>query len=263
MSDRAASTNPFILHIEGLSPQPGRIAEELDSLSVTVETCPDVYRGLARLGQAQKAPLAVLVCVDDLDPRELLFFQVGARFYPRVPLYAYGSGRAEALITQALECGASGRATVELLHSLVPTTEKLVIEPGVESPRTELLEDSEPVTVEAHRGNDLANEPPQEPKPATVEGMQDGQQEDGPEAPVGTARFPWKDYRDRPVRKPPPRSEPPAVETPSAPAANHAPEAHHEPLLTNAEMEALIGDDIPTMAPSERERNEQHDESSP
>jgi len=70
---------------------------------------------------------------------------------------------------------------------------------------------------------------------------------DAPPVPV-----PWLRHHERPVRRGPGRQEPEAGEQSASEAAAPARRSPTTPLLTEEELQALIGDDIAAIAPDVR-----------
>ncbi len=108
-----------VLHVG--SPTAAAAAAPLAQLvwaAIPVEHCPDLYRALARLGAAGRKTCAILVGVDDLDPRQLEFFRVVARYHARVPVYLYAEPHSEAVLDRCVELGARGRFTADALRAL-------------------------------------------------------------------------------------------------------------------------------------------------
>ncbi len=96
-----------------------RMEERLGAGLSTVAVCGDVYHGLARLvrRQGEWAPV-VLVCVDDLSPAEMEFFRITARSLPGTDVYVYGVERSAKRVAGAIERGATGEVTDDLLQEL-------------------------------------------------------------------------------------------------------------------------------------------------
>ena len=271
-----------ILHVHpDPSNEAARIDKLLESTSLVVEVCGDVYRGLARLctcgptacGELS-SPRAVVVCVDDLGPAELEFFSIVSRLCRCMPVYVYGSREGDSQAARAIELGATGPVTVEVLRSLAPPAVPPRGGPAVVYGPTE---DAVPgaAVAEATLPELLAEEraplePPPAPHPAEVEPttaepddvvVKHPEDEETEEVrPRGRARVPWLRYADQPVRTAPPREAPPpaepAVEEPvEGRPADQEPGGRRPraPLLTPAELQALLGDDIAAIAPPEPE----------
>ena len=98
-----------------------------------VETCGDVYRGLARLLRTSADQfLAVIVCLDDLGAAEFEFFAVVSRMRSTIPVYVYGRDGSQNRIERAVRLGASAPLTDDAIQRLseaaaVPTTSHVLI----------------------------------------------------------------------------------------------------------------------------------------
>ncbi len=270
-----------ILHIHPeLGEEAARINKLLESTSLVVEVCGDVYRGLARLctwkpspAGERSTPVAVVVCVDDLGPAEVEFFSIVARLRRGVPVYVYGSPQHDSRTAQAVELGATGRATEEAFRSLASAAVPPRVEPEMVDGQAE---DAVPgaAVAEAILPEPLLEGPaPLEPAPVQPVEVEPTAAEpdeavvEHPEKteevrPPGRARVPWLRYADQPVRTAPPRETPkpaaPAAEEPDEgrPADQEPPSRRpRAPLLTPAELQALIGDDIAAIAPQEPEES--------
>ena len=256
-----------LVHIRpGYPGESERIDELLEATGLRVAVFTDVYRGLARLaslakdGEGRSSLRAVLVQVDDLGPPEMEFFSITSRVLPRTPVLVYGSDRLQSRVEKALEYGATDRASPEIIARLAArdadTTDEDTANREAPAP-----------TITAQPGEagiDLESDAVQEPA-AGLEIVRDDPppQTDEPEIETTAAtRVPWLDYENRPVRQAPRRTAPQptsAVESkeddqPEEASARKRPSAT-EPLLTEEELRALIGDDISSIAPSEAAPN--------
>ncbi len=243
------------------------------------DTCDDVYRGLARLCKGDDVPTRmVVVSVDELAPAEFEFFTILSRIRRNVSIYVYSRNKSDARTTRAIEHGAIGEATDEVLRMLgaamraAGVTERApnrcVDQPSENAPR-----EREAVKTDrsspAQDGADVAPVAPA-PDPPSTHGDDATPEPPEPMAPgdgrpdVDTAepaRVPWLRYADEPVRRAPPprRSAPsPPSEAPAplpigrtVPAESALEPDSFEPLLTDEELEALMGDDIAAIAPDE------------
>jgi hypothetical protein len=96
-----------ILHItagEGAPTHP--TVQKLTDDGTPMETCGDVYRGLARLGRTPDRWVAVLLCVDGLTFAEWEFFHLAQRLAARIPIFAYGRDRFHWKLDRARQAGA-------------------------------------------------------------------------------------------------------------------------------------------------------------
>jgi hypothetical protein len=197
-----------------------------------LEACGDVYRGLARiLRPPSNPPRAVIVCLDGLTTPEFEFFSIVARRRKEVSVYVYGSGRAEARIAKAIELGAKGPATADLLAELTGGP-----------PAAAMGQVPPPPCEESDATPRPPASPPTPPEPIRAD-------EEDPRKP---ARVPWLRYGDRPARVAPNARQPspkpsPSLDRPSPRSVSF------EPLLTEEELRALMSDDIAAIAPDESE----------
>lgn len=197
----------------------GRSSDNVDALlaatSLSVDCCPDVYRGLARLCRAEGDDVrGVIVCVDGLGTAELAFFAIASRVRHGLDLLVYADDPSSTWIATALERGATGLTTERTIQALDAGADPL--------PATEV-----------------------EAIPAATEPIADECEFDSDDD--TTARVPWIRYDDQPLRGAPLEEEEPS-EAPDAikPAPTAA--SAYEPLLTDEELRALIGDDVAPMA---------------
>ena len=264
-----------VLHIR---PEWAEQAAEIDSVleadALTVEICPDVYRGLARVCAADSSQSpsdsdlrAIVVCVDDLGPAELEFFSIVSRLRRTLPVFVYGQERYNFRVAKAIELGASGHVTAAAIHSVAGSREPPRPESGLADDRT-----TQATTGTTREASGIQPPPPPptksladsiEPEPQALPVEPDEGAAVVPEAettqeqPARTrARVPWQRYADRPTRIGPQRTPPspptPSVETPKPgedPALETSPAPSSAPLLTEAELQALLGDDISAIAP--------------
>jgi hypothetical protein len=169
------------------------------------------------------------------------FFEFASRACRDLVVYVYGTGRAESRLAEAIEYGATGQATVELLESLTAEIAPPKHESDVDGPP--------PTSVQPEEIRNEGSEPWEaDDDLAPPVGAQD-EEDDGETAEEAPVRVPWLRYPDRPARAAPRRTppqesrpEPPPRAKPSLPPA-------HTPLLTDEELQALIGDDIASLAP--------------
>ena len=112
MSDNPSGGRQYVVHVHGGKNLAVSAAEaSLAAISLRVEECPDVYRGLARLARSDgDRPAAVIVCVDGLGDRELGFFPIVARQWSDVRVYVYSSPDFEVTARKAI-----GRGGCEVL----------------------------------------------------------------------------------------------------------------------------------------------------
>ena len=252
------------------------MSARLASASVNAEECGDVYRGLARvcsgdLGTCQ----TVMVCVDGLGSAELEFFSVVSRHRRDIVVYVYGDERSAGRIAEAIKLGAIGPVTDDLVHAVLSAEDREAAETPplvgrmvapVREPTDERLVSLRPdgppredevaplVAVDggtpAASGQPLPEDEPAVPHPDGKPAAPDFHAGEKDEMPVQPARVPWLHYSGRPPRTPP-RVHPPPAEATGPVEPIRSRRSSCEPLLTEAELQALLGDDIATIAPEE------------
>jgi hypothetical protein len=242
---------PRVLHIRS---SPSERAEGIDAClaggPLDVDVCTDVYRGLARLC-ADKAytPHAVIVDVSGLGPHEMEFFSLLPRVRRGLSAYVYGDQWLESRIAKAIELGADGRATEEIFRSIAEAQSgggftDLQSEPPPSLETSETPPPSRPPVVESP----IAQVSTPIPAAADDAEVEEGEVDDEPaEEPV---RVPWLRYEDRPTRTAPKRPAKPSRKPPDSQREPAAPKTD-QPLLTEAELQALLGGDISAGAPDE------------
>ncbi len=237
----------------------------LASTSLHVENCGDLYRGLARLcREDREVPRAVILGVDGLGKAEMEFFSIVSRTRPRTYVYVYGDQRSASRIAAAIDLGATGEATDDVIRNLAAT----VTQPAVEALVSAQVPKDSPSSLAGldHSAPTVSDEPPvtapSEPaatalaEPSTkLADKPDGHQQVGDEASQDSVRVPWRRYKGGPVRKGPQQRKPPSDD---AKATEHAKSRApaHEPLLTEEELQALIGDDIAAITPDSHDAGE-------
>ena len=250
VADASNTLRHRVLHIRLQPPsslESGSCRSPLDKLlaasPLETEWCPDVYRGLARLfGPPSAPPRAVIVCLDGLGTPEFEFFSILSRVRRDLKVYVYGSAGAEARIAKAVEFGATGSVTKEVLSELA----------GGPPP---LPEAEAPVRTPERRNDTAAAPADPPPDPADQTPMRMVEEEDARKP----ARVPWLRYGDRPARVAPaartPAPQPsPSVDRPSPRTTSF------EPLLTEEELQALMSDDIAAIAADEPDARRPHDD---
>jgi len=225
--------------------QTARLERALSDVRHCVRRVGNVYHALAVL-LTEDSPSTVFVNADEIEPEEFEFFKIVGRRANMPPVYVFGpSGEADAM-ERALWLGATDRATVALIRQALLGSKPCACG-GDPAP-------VEPTTVDAQPGEQA----PPPPSPADeafhasqrdesideaaehVDAGADPEDFDG-ESPA--LRVPWRDYDDQPARQAPPR-RPPTPDTPKPDAPKpDAQEPPHEPLLTQEELRALIGDE--------------------
>ncbi len=276
---------PTLLHITSSSliesPEAFAVEQWIEQAGLEVVRCPDVYLGLARaLRSSQRDFGAVMVCVEDLLTDEFEFFSLVARMRRDLPVFVYGSQAPERVV-RALQSGAKGLATRDAVLALGARFERLAqpAESALAAPSvtpSPFAEQSKPtdafkacsVSVSAHETAapspsmslmkpDLVCDPAEV---QTEEREVEPREEAGP---VATARVPWLRYNVGPARQRPTTAKVEREETSSiggthdTEASNGRPpnecKREYEPLLTEQELAALLGDDLDDVALQERE----------
>lgn len=246
MADTSNTLRHRVLHIRPQTPASSAAGQrcypfgELPA-GLPLETlwCGEVYRGLALLLRpSSDPPQTVIVCLDGLGAAEFEFFSIVSRLRRDLKVYVYAAAHSQSRIARAVELGATGPVTRELLAEL---------RGGLRISMTEeaLLRASERVTeklvsaVIAQHGHlrqgrmDHATPPSPPPEPPCID-------EDDARKP---ARVPWLRYDDGPARVAPPHPEvPPQVLNPNL--QTPIPPRSYEPLLTEEELRALMSDNI-------------------
>jgi hypothetical protein len=271
VSEARINSTTKVLHIRPEAPS-SLSADNFDDLLAAApfqaDTCEDVYRGLARLCRGgDEAPCAAIVCVDGLGPAELEFFSIASRTFKGVDVYVYGTKRSTDRIAKAIELGATGPATAEVIQSLAPllvspTPARLASPstPGARSdkatpqttaPTARPCVETPPTDATSERVAAIPDAPafPLSDTPGSMDSS-DHEGQDEPARAGSPARVPWLSYHDRPKRTAP-RPRQPARDQPVKAEHTEARPSSHEPLLTEAELQALIGDDIAAIAPDE------------
>ena len=213
------------------------MSARLTATGLDVRDVSDVYRALARIGSAgSNSPLAVVVCADDLTTAELEFFSIVGRIHRSVAVYVYGRSSARERIAQAIDMGATGELTDDVIRTLADTTTSTPSTGDDDAAAAPASLHSEDIEDAARRFWKDQSESSAESTQRTGEVR---------EPPSDPARFPWRRYEDAPKRKPPSQGQPTSFSKredeqpdPSIPV--------HEPLLTDEELRALIGDDPAT-----------------
>ena len=234
MSDAAQHTTVKILHIrpDSFSPrQTGDWDTRLAATPLDVEACGDVYRGLARLGRSGSGEFrAVFVNMHCVGELEMEFFTIASRVDPAVPVFVYGDDRSRRRLERAIERGAAGPATDELLTSLAHETTATEASSDPASPATP--------------------PPPRKDRSVAASPSDEGglHPVDDDEL-IAPARVPWQRHRTASIRVKPPGERP--TDAPAEPSRTPS-RSLDEPLLTEEELQALLGDDIAAIAPQPR-----------
>jgi hypothetical protein len=292
LTNRAVPTTsnnpiPTVIHVRNpqarqVRPGPGDVDRWVAEAGLEVQVCDDVYRGLGRVIRTRDNRLrAVVVCVDDLHADEFEFFTLIARHRREVSVYVYGGDRALSHVTRAMELGATGEATEAVIGALkterhegteTGSHEAIPISSGQAPPRRH-EEVGRALPADPNEAGEGVEE---ETAPACDESAKVEHEElsDG-------VRVPWLRKADRPARRgPESRSADGApVDLPCANAPGASPDADwrtkpalhmdapgtspdatfagtgYEPLLTEAELEALMNEDFDELDPGGIDRD--------
>jgi len=259
MSQTTVDSTPVVVHVYAeRAPREASNARRdwLTALDVhgqcAVETIGDVYRALARIGRDHdRAVRAVVVCTDELTPAELEFFELLRRLRRDVALGVYGTGRSR--LDRCVALGAQEVHSDAALRELIGFVDR-PDEGACHSGRATQA----PLAFEIEPARTT-------PPPVIVDEGDEDEIEDSLEtadpAP-GAIRVPWLNYEGGPNRAAPPRSPQSAESDRPAQASSHTARVPYEPLLTDEELRALIGDDFVSLGPERggRDADEADDE---
>ena len=255
------AVQPTVLHIAGsplgASPEALAVEKWIEQSGMGVSRCPHVYLGLAHtLGDSSGELIAIVVQVEDLSPGEFEFFSLVAQTRRNLPVLVYGSRRPE-LVVRAMQSGATGLATRELVLALGARCEQQTKsnEPAIAQPPAAIPTVLEPPkTMDANMGDSAAQNAVHTER-IDIEPKEDADRTE-------SARVPWLRYSDGPERQRPTskedrRGSPSIRDAHDAQTSNGSPpdddERRYEPLLTEHELAALLGDDLDEAALQERE----------
>ena len=230
VADASNTLRPRVLHVRPQTPASLAaepccypIGELLAGLPLEMQCCGDVYRGLAGLLRpSSDPPQAVIVCLDGLGAAEFEFFSIVSKLRRDLRVYVYAAARSLSRIAKAVELGATG-----------PVTREVLVELAGAPPVAMTLE--APARASERVTDKLVSPmiPPAVSQPPRID-------EEGARKP---ARVPWLRYGDRPARVAPTRREPPS-QPPDPKPQTSAPPLSYEPLLTEEELRALMSDDF-------------------
>jgi len=259
------------------------LSQELrGGLCAMVRHCPDVFRALARIG---RDPLirGVIVDLSAVNPSHMEFFSLVGRVQPDLAVYvASGLDTARQRVGEAIDLGATGELTDSAAATLMASCRandrnhagNIVTNTAgarcAARPASPVEKQSpvQQVDVSLIASDERAASPVITNPPVDPEGESPVPQEPGDRQTTETARVPWLRYTDAPGRKKPgaarqpPVRRPPEVEQ-SDPVVVHPPHEEHEPLLTDEELAALLGDDGPDDSPGNAVSDVEGDEGEP
>jgi hypothetical protein len=239
--------NTVVLHIHSIpSLQAEDVDDRLAAASLEVNGCGDVYRALARLAGSEVSRFrAVIVSLDGLDPSEFEFFSLVARLQRDLPVYVYAGPRSDSRVQKALDLGAAGRVTTEVIDSLAPPEEdRVASDEEAGEPQIHPAPDVAPPQAAPAKESPIAAE---ETEPAPADRDEEHRKVEGGTV-QGSVRVPWLRYEGRPARTAPRQADRPTQPAPE-PETEAPASGVHRPLLTEEELQALIGDDISSVAP--------------
>jgi hypothetical protein len=202
-----------------------------------------VYRSLARILTPGTHPIdAVIVCMDVVGTGEEEFFTLVARFKRNLKVYVYTAGPDPSRTARAIQRGATGLLSHEVVQGLLAAARSAVGgSPGAESQPVQVGPAALPQPVPPSAAVDDSDFQP--PSGGAVE-------DEIEQAP----RVPWLRYAHRPTRTPPANDRTPSQGINSGMERFESRDDAYEPLLTEAELQALMSDDISTIAPKEPRR---------
>lgn len=245
------------------------------------------------LSSARGSERAVIVCVDEFESPEWEFFSLVPRIRRCLPIYVYSNRGLDDRVARAIRSGAAERFTEEAAKEIVslrgdrmkedPSASHLQdnIEPLVNQlhPASTQLHPAESQVPPAARSEEKPSAPADTNRPAVVvqpdrsapspssrpldnADRSDAPQEEKTDSPSPAVRVPWLRYHDRPTRTGPkgkPREQTQtadAKEKETADLSSDRPATTEQPLLSEAELQALMGDDIASLAPRWTENQE-------
>lgn len=107
MKAQRHSNQRIVLHV-GVDSPTDTVSVSLRACGLEVESCPDVYRALARLERGDAGRFeAVVVCLDRLARSELEFVALARRALAGASVYVYAVRRSRGWVRQAVELGAA------------------------------------------------------------------------------------------------------------------------------------------------------------
>jgi hypothetical protein len=231
------------------------VEEALRNPALAVEIATNVYEALAMLAEPDgPKPRVVVVSIEGLSRAEMEFFELVPRACGGLPVYVYGSGENDLRDAEAIAYGATDWADPKQIESLACEVPPI---------HDSTADDPAPASAPLEEGADqTAVSWPRETRHEPSEDEHHDERDDElvDEADEASAvRVPWLRYPDRPARAAPSRT-PPQESPPDPPRMERAAPPAHTPLLTDEELQALIGDDIASLAPH-RTAQQDHDDS--
>ncbi|MEK6799479.1 MAG: hypothetical protein AABZ12_10970 [Planctomycetota bacterium] len=160
MSNSSNNPSPLILWIDSAAAPPGDLAHLsvgvcgfLEANRTWIDLVDNAYVGLARLLKPTGAGFRhAIVRVDRLLPAEFEFFRLAARNRPDVATYVYGGANSASLLNEAIQAGAEGTLTEDVLRRIEVETERGEPKATEEAPS--------PCPLPRGRGRGVEDEPP-------------------------------------------------------------------------------------------------------
>ena len=212
----------YVLHVyEQDSPWSRAVSEALGGMPVDVETRPDVYAALALLlGRRGRPCRGLFVCLDWLDERDQVFFDLATRHLGPIPVWVYANRRPVAELAQPLRAHRvrllEEEGQLALICSQFPHHPRVTPSPGGVSRPADGADPQKP-ECRADAGPGRAGVP---------------ETASSPVPPV-----PWLSNPSRPTRTPPA-----AGGVGGAAPTGSTPAVLAKPILTREELDALISD---------------------
>lgn len=232
---------PRIVHLAaGPHQTTDGVAADLAAAGIPVETVTDVYAALASTSLLKRAGYSVVLvaCADELLEEDLELFSLLKMSGDAVKAFVYGDRRSAPLIQNALDRGAWNLSHLsEHLTRIAPSR------PSCTPRRPE--ESSADAAILR-----LDTEAPA--APIADKSAADTRDDKTPESAV---RVPWLRYADAP-RRIPPTDRPRATRVETEADSGSNPTSFDPPLLTRAELDALLFDLTDSVtAPARQERS--------
>ncbi|KAA0220359.1 MAG: hypothetical protein KJ057_10445 [Phycisphaerae bacterium] len=232
---------PRIVHLAaGPHQTTDGVAADLAVAGIPIETVTDVYAALASASLLKRAGHGVVLvaCADELLNEDLELFSLLEEFGDAIKTFVYGDRRSAPLIQSALDRGASNLSHLpEHLARIAPCRPSCTPERPEESRADAAI----------LRLNAAAPAAPIADKSAA-----DTRDDKTPESAV---RVPWLRYADAP-RRIPPTDRPRATRIEAGADSGSNPTSFDSPLLTRAELDALLSDLTDSVtAPARQERS--------
>lgn len=245
----------------------------------------DVYRALAQLGRDRdRPPSAILVCVDELTPAEDEFFTLARRLCRGVSIGIYAARPSrldryktwdlrpintdaelrEWLAVRSISSEQSPSPSGETAssprhHRATTDPDTAQQRPPTDSPHPENATSPRPRAVEVPLTPSANPVETDAPPPIVVTGDDDEEHDaaddretaahDETDPAPNTVRVPWLRYEGAPHRAAPEQPSSNNESSRTGRAADVRARQPYEPLLTDDELRALIGDDLTSLGP--------------